>query len=505
MTERLKQSFEIPAMGLRNPLSFSSLPVTLVVCIVYAATLIPLIGIHFKLPPAPKDESLPPGLNLTEAWSDLQFLSNGFHPYNSRRNDEVRKWLLHRIQLILEERGVDYVTNDEPVADINSGQRANSTLSPAVIFNDLLTNVSFSWPASSRIQIYFESTNIIVYIRGTEAGEQLNCWDRPKNGSEHGIGGVLVNAHYDSVSTGYGATDDGVGVVSILQLISYFTQRNQRPKRGIVALFNNGEEDYLNGAYAFAHHPLASFPRVFLNLEGAGAGGRAALFRSTDTAVTRYYKNTEHPFGTVISADGFKRGFVKSETDYAVFTDRLDLRGLDVAFIEPRSRYHTSEDDARDTSRRALWHMLATAFQTVKSMSDDISENLDKQDMNGEDYQSQPHTTPVWFDIYGQVFALIQLHSLFAISVTLLVVSPLFLIMLMSLLRFANRQYLFTRNVWCHSLGEGSEPVNVKGLGGFCRYPVAFVAAVSAVIGEAFLMAKYNPQIIQRRPFLVWG
>ena len=84
----------------------------------------------------------------------------------------------------------------------------------------------------------------------------------------------MVNAHFDSVSTGYGATDDGVGVITTLQLIKYFTTPGNTPKRGVVALFNNGEEDGLYGAKAFLSHPMASFVHTFLNLEGAGAGGR---------------------------------------------------------------------------------------------------------------------------------------------------------------------------------------------------------------------------------------
>ena len=492
---------------LRNPFSFTSSPVTLIICVVYIAALTPLLFVNFKLPPVPGDKNLPFGLNLTEAWIDLQELSNGFHPYNSRRNEKIRDWLLHRIKSILSRGTATYDTYHDIADQSKEEQHWNSTLSPVVVFDDLKTNVSFSWPVSSSIHIYFEGTNIIVYIRGTQEDEQSNWWESSGNGSVsdyRGIGGILVNAHYDSVSTGYGATDDGVGVVSILQLISYFTQKGQRPKRGIVALFNNGEEDYLNGAYAFAQHPVAKFPRIFLNLEGAGAGGRAALFRSTDTEVTRFYKNAEHPFGTVISADGFKRGLVKSETDYAIFTKELGLRGLDVAFIGPRSRYHTTEDNVRNTSKRALWHMLSAAFHTVKSMSNDVSDKFEMGD-DGKSNQPSSGTVPVWFDIYGRAFFLLQLHSLFAISVTSLAVSPIILLILMALLKYFNRWYLFTRHKYQRLLDDSEEPKAIGGLRGFFRYPIAFTIATGAVVGEAFLIAKCNPQIAQSTPYTVWA
>ena len=139
------------------------------------------------------------------------------------------------------------------------------------------------------------------------------------------------------------ATDhiQGVGVVSVLQLVKYFTTPGNQPRKGVIALLNNGEEDFLNGARVFARHPTSRFPHTFLNLEGAGSGGRATLFRSTDTEVTRFYYGTKYPFGTAVSADSFKSGFIRSQTDYVIFNGDLGMRGLDVAFMEPRARYHT--------------------------------------------------------------------------------------------------------------------------------------------------------------------
>ena len=155
----------------------------------------------------------------------------------------------------------------------------------------------------SGVSVYFEGTNIIVYVRGTD-DEETKWWTDPK-GKPGSKRGVLVNAHYDSVSTGFGATDDGVGVVSILQLLKYYTTPGNAPKHGMVLLLNNGEEDFLNGARVFSQHPLAKFTSTFLNLEGAGAGGKAILFRSTDTEVTRAYAKSEYPTGTVLTGDGF--------------------------------------------------------------------------------------------------------------------------------------------------------------------------------------------------------
>jgi hypothetical protein len=75
------------------------------------------------------------------------------------------------------------------------------------IFNDLQSNVTFSALGSIGSagqgrrpgqSVYFEGTNIIVYIRGTEDDEG-DWWDPDAFSAEKSgkIGGVLVNAHYD--------------------------------------------------------------------------------------------------------------------------------------------------------------------------------------------------------------------------------------------------------------------------------------------------------------------
>ncbi|KAL1641239.1 hypothetical protein SLS58_006141 [Diplodia intermedia] len=461
-----------------NPFAFTPTPVTFFVCVIYLAVVASLLVVHHVVPPAPKSETPARGINLTESWRDLQYLSAGHHPYNSHRNDDVRNWLLVRIEQILDRNGIKYSTKGFHAA----------AASPVVLYNDMVSNVTFS---SSNTSIYFEGTNVMVYIRGSE--------DVPDDVESSGVGGVLVNAHYDSVSTGFGATDDGVGVVTVLQLISYFTTKGNQPKKGIVALLNNGEEDWLNGAKAFTEHPLSFFPHTFLNLEGAGAGGRATLFRSTDTEVTRFYKKAKNPFGSVISADGFKRGLIRSGTDYSIFTADMNMRGLDVAFMEPRAQYHTVEDAARDTSPDSVWHMLSAALETMKALTS----------YTGTEFEGGPDGTGqgsngVWFDLFGETLAIFQLHTLFAFSVTLLVVTPLILIGLTAILVSLDKWYLFARKKYLHS-ADDDDAYPLYGWRGFFRFPVAFVFATAAVIGLAYLITKVNPNIVYSSQYSVWS
>jgi hypothetical protein len=84
--------------------------------------------------------------------------------------------------------------------------------------------------------VYFEGTNIVVKVDGTDP-------------AHFRTGGVLFSAHYDSVSNAPGVTDDGMGVVALLQLVEFLAEN--RGKRTAVFNFNNGEENGLNGAHTY--------------------------------------------------------------------------------------------------------------------------------------------------------------------------------------------------------------------------------------------------------------
>lgn len=102
-------------MRCNNPFAFRPAPVSFWTTIVYLAIAIPLIYVHESVPPAPSDHSLYRGLNLTEAWHDLELISSAYHPYNSRQNDIVRRYLIDRAKEILERNNIDFTT-EKPAA-----------------------------------------------------------------------------------------------------------------------------------------------------------------------------------------------------------------------------------------------------------------------------------------------------------------------------------------------------------------------------------------------------
>lgn len=486
-----------------NPLAFTPWPVTILTVLVYLAFLVPLVVIHHVVPAPPPSAAPSPstgaaGLNLTEAWSDLQLLTNGFRPYNSHKNGLFREWLLKRIYEIVDD------ASSAGGDDDNEKERGK----PAVIvFDDMQSNLTFagSYDESTKtsIGVYFEGTNIIVYIRGTDDDKSTWWEDGPDAEVPKGKkGGVLVNAHYDSVSTGYGATDDGMGVVTCLQLLRYFTTPGRHaPRRGLVVLFNNGEEDFLNGARVYSQHPISKFTHTFVNLEGAGAGGRATLFRSSDAEVTGPYARAQHPFGSVLSADGFATGLIRSQTDYVVFEGDMGLRGLDIAFMAPRARYHTDQDDARHTSVQSLWHMLSAAVTTTEGLVSDSSRRFDGPAREDGRVASGSGARAVWFDFFGSAFVVFRLHTLFALSVSLLVVAPLTLFATSIALLNVDRMYLFRSRAYNDHGGSAS----LRGVHGFFRFPFIFGTPTAFTVGLAYLITRINPYIAHSSPYAIWG
>ncbi|KAH8880923.1 hypothetical protein GQ53DRAFT_889425 [Thozetella sp. PMI_491] len=511
-------------MRLSHAFSFQPLPVAAWTLITYLIFLIPSVVVHETVPPAPKNADQPlRGVNATEAWLDLLTLTNKYHPFPSRRNEELYEWLLGRVQTILDRNGVSYTNSsiggirqggenegedNQPPAVYATGSRLRgsyahgtdiqqvSTGPAATIFRDTISNVSMatfrvqnaSWTGNRQqaLGLYFEGMNIFVYIRGTE-DDDGEWWTRDTPPSSTG---VLVNSHMDSVATGYGTSDDGIAVVTVLQLISYFTTPGQQPKHGIVAMINDGEEDGLWGSRTLGYHPILPFIRTFTNLEGAGANSRALLFRASDKEVTGAYSSVPNPFGSVVASDGFRLRIIKSDTDFSVFTRVYGQRGVDIAFYRPRARYHTNQDDVSHSSLASMWHMMESGIMTVKSMA-----NAPENQFAGNG------TDGVWFDTFGNSFSLMSLTSVFGWAVAMLVVSPITLAAITVMLIRADKYYLFSGR-FQHRRDAGS--VSVNGWNGFFRYPIALIVAILAVIVAGFIVVRGNPFVVYGNEYTVW-
>ncbi|KAK9478066.1 hypothetical protein V1514DRAFT_294775 [Lipomyces japonicus] len=306
------------------------------------------------------------------AWSDLQEISTRPHSYNSVEHERVRQYLVHRLRNIS--------------ASVSHGQFAQ-----VIEHNE---GHVFTKDHGGQ-QAYFEGENIYAVVEGTLPDKA----------------GVLVSGHYDSVSTSFGTSDDGVAIVTLLALFEHFLLH--RPSRTVVFNFNSGEEYMLLGASQFTHHYLAKKVEYFLNLEGAGAGYKTAMFRASSYGALKALSGAPSTSGNVIMQDMFAQRVIKSDTDYSVY-DVFGLKGLDMAYYKPRSRYHTPQDSIKSTSPNAVKYMLDNAVNIVTKLSsietDDVAE-----DNTG---------VGVFFDILGAYVFVLKLETLTKISLTFVILNP---------------------------------------------------------------------------------
>ncbi|KAI8975297.1 hypothetical protein BDF20DRAFT_836713 [Mycotypha africana] len=299
------------------------------------------------------------------------------HSANQRGNEEMKEWIIQlarEFKVEASKRGIPMEIIEEDPTDLVSKRNK-------------FTSDEY-WLVESR--------NIIIRLTGAS------------NTTEESY---LINAHYDSVSTSHGVTDNGMGTAVALELLRYFV--HHPPKHTVIFLFNNFEEGGLIGADAFVHHPWFSSIKLFVNLEGTGAGGRALLFRSSSLAAVQGLAKSKARFvhASPLGNDLLQAKLLKSDTDYTTFA-KHGVPGLDFAFYYPRSHYHTQRDDLAHTTPHSLQHMGQMALATVLSI--DSSSTLLPQSGEPEHI--------IYYDILGRFmlaysFFTCQLLNILALTV----------------------------------------------------------------------------------------
>jgi hypothetical protein len=250
--------------------------------------------ILFDRPPRPMDGSRPQGqFSAERALKHISAISRSPHPVGSAAHADVRDYIL--------------------------GALAQTGLKAEI---QRTTSVSQKTGVAASVE------NIVARLQGS--------------GTEKS---VLLVAHYDSMPTSFGASDDGAGVATLLETARALKALPQ-PKKDVVFLFTDGEEIGLLGAEAFvAGNPLAANVGVALNFEARGTDGPAILFETSSqngSLIRAVSQVAHHPVANSLSYEIYKR--LPNDTDFTVFK-RAGYSGLNFAFIEGLVHYHTAEDD----------------------------------------------------------------------------------------------------------------------------------------------------------------
>lgn len=242
-------------------------------------------------------------------------------------------------------------------------------------------------PASDRAREYLtaqlESAGFAVETQrgvGARASKGLATFGRVDNviatlPGRASTGTVMLAAHYDSAATGPGASDDGAAVAAMVE-VGRLLARHGGQRNDLVLLFTDGEEDGLLGAEAFAReHRLARAGGVVLNWEARGVGGPSLMFEtSVDNAalVSLFAGAVPHPRGDSSLVEVYRT--MPNSTDFTALS-KAGFTGLNFAYIERSSYYHTAGDTIDNLDRGSLQHHGENMLHLARALGEtDLAE-----------------------------------------------------------------------------------------------------------------------------------
>jgi Peptidase family M28 len=183
---------------------------------------------------------------------------------------------------------------------------------------------------------------------------------------------VLLMAHYDSVPTGPGASDDASGVASILETLRAL-KASLPLKNDIVAVFTDGEEVGMMGGQALSENDtLLKTIGVALNFEARGTFGPSLMFETNPNdasgngngwLINQLASSGADPVATPISGEAYKH--LPNNTDFSWLKSK-GVPGMNFAFIGGIDRYHSELDNYSHLDEASIQHDGSYALELSK-------------------------------------------------------------------------------------------------------------------------------------------
>jgi hypothetical protein len=275
-----------------------------------------VFGLAWTNPPTPRTPALAAGFSMDRASADLRALASRPRRMGSADHARARDYLVAE----LEKLGLA----PEIQETVARGRRRDVELARVM--------------------------NVIGRREGTGSGKAL-----------------LLMAHYDTRSMTPGASDDGYGVVALLEAARALA--NEAPLASdVIFLFTDGEETGLFGARAFAdEHPRAKDVGLVLNFEARGGAGPVLLFQTSESSgalVRQAIHAAERPVASSLMEAVYKR--LPNDTDLTVWLGR-GAAGLNFANIGGFERYHAPSDTVENADLATLAHHASYAITLARA------------------------------------------------------------------------------------------------------------------------------------------
>jgi Peptidase family M28 len=272
-------------------------------------------------PPAPVPASAPDSLfSADRAAGYLREIALEPHPLGSPRNLEVRNYIVQQLAAM-----------------------------------DLQPRLDTATVTGSFRGIHYAATvvNIIARLTGTDNSKA-----------------VLLMAHYDSVPTGPGASDDGSGVATILETLRAL-KFSSPLKNDVIAIFTDGEEVGMMGAQAVVEDTsLLNQAGIALNFEARGTSGPSMMFETSDGngwLIKQLAEAAPDPVATSLAYDAYRN--LPNNTDFS-WLKAMGVAGMNFAFIGDLERYHSETDNYSNIDERSIQHDGSYALELTKHFGD---------------------------------------------------------------------------------------------------------------------------------------
>jgi hypothetical protein len=206
-------------------------------------------------------------------------------------------------------------------------------------------------------------------------------------GQPPGRRAVVVAAHYDSVPAGPGASDDGTGVASALEIARAI--RHEPLANPVVFLIDDGEESGLLGAEGYVADAARSSDAAFIiNLEARGTTGTPFLFetsREQRWLIPVVARALPHPVTGSLFATIYD--LLPNDTDLTVFK-RARRAGINFAYVGGATQYHTPLDSFASVDDGSVQRRGDQVLAMVRAFG---ATSLDDAAPGGA----------VWFDVFA--------------------------------------------------------------------------------------------------------
>jgi hypothetical protein len=306
-------------------------------CLAFAA----FLAISSQGPPSAVPADAPPTeFSSGRAMNDLRVITRKSHPIGTPAEAEVRDYLFARLSAL----GV----------------------TPEIQQTTVVNRTSLPYRVGT-------VRNIMARLPGTASGKA-----------------ILLAGHYDSVPSSFGASDDGAAVVAMLETLRAL-KAGPPLKNDVIFLFTDGEEVGLLGAGGFVkEHPWMQDVGLVLNFEARGYSGPSIMFETSKQngwLIKQFAAAASRPVASSLAYEVYR--LLPNDTDLSVFKE-ANLNGLNFAFIEGVTHYHSALDNIENIDERSLQHHGSYTLALTRHFG-----NLS--------FENTKEANAVYFDLFGRV------------------------------------------------------------------------------------------------------